>query len=197
MSRETDLRVVKTKKLIRDALVSLIAEKGFDSVTVNDIAGRAQINRSTFYLHYTDKYELLEKITAEITGKLMALITPAAHVQGGLLGVGDLTRDLEKILAAIAEDALFYQIMLSGRGVHSFRFDLVNLLKQKLDEGFREQPLISKDLFVELLSSLYLGAIAWWLDNGMKYSPAFMAGQLVQLMTMGPVKVSGLVSGPI
>ncbi|MNP82294.1 hypothetical protein D3C76_1808890 [compost metagenome] len=50
---------------------------------------------------------------------------------------------------------------------------------------------------MELMSSLYLGAITWWLDNGMKYSPAFMAGQLVQLLTMGPVKVSGLVPGQI
>ncbi|MHA6533427.1 TetR/AcrR family transcriptional regulator [Paenibacillus sp. BAC0078] len=193
MSKETDLRVLKTRKLIRGALISLIAEKGFEAVTVNDIAGQAQINRSTFYLHYTDKYELLNTTVDEVTGKLISLIIPGAHVQEGHLNQEGLTRDIEKILATIAEDALFYKAMLGGRGIQDFRLKLGRLLAQKLDQGFQEQPLISKDIFIELLSSLYLGAISWWLNNDMKYSPAFMAGQLVVLLTSGPVNVSGLV----
>lgn len=58
-SRE-DPRVTRTRKLIRDALASLLAEKNFESVTVQDIAERATVNRATFYAHFTDKFALLD-----------------------------------------------------------------------------------------------------------------------------------------
>ena len=55
----TDLRVLKTKKSIYSALVELMKEKSFEEIKVSDICTKALINRSTFYSHYKDKYELL------------------------------------------------------------------------------------------------------------------------------------------
>jgi AcrR family transcriptional regulator len=55
-----DPRITRTRKLIRDALASLLAEKNFESITVQDIAGRATVNRATFYAHFTDKFALLD-----------------------------------------------------------------------------------------------------------------------------------------
>ncbi|WJH35797.1 TetR/AcrR family transcriptional regulator [Paenibacillus sp. CC-CFT747] len=60
-----DPRMKRTLSVIKDALLSLIDEKGFDQTSVRDITGRAQINRATFYLHYQDKYDLLEKLVDE------------------------------------------------------------------------------------------------------------------------------------
>jgi AcrR family transcriptional regulator len=57
-----DPRVTRTQKLIREALVSLLAEKSFESVSVQDIAERATVNRATFYAHFIDKFALLEAI---------------------------------------------------------------------------------------------------------------------------------------
>ena len=54
-----DLRIVKTKKLLRKSLVDLLKEKSFDNITITDICNKALINRSTFYSHFNDKYELL------------------------------------------------------------------------------------------------------------------------------------------
>ena len=56
-----DLRVIRTKESIQDALVELIEEKGFEAITVKDITTRAKINRGTFYSHYQDKYDLIAK----------------------------------------------------------------------------------------------------------------------------------------
>jgi AcrR family transcriptional regulator len=66
-ARETrvDPRVTRTKKLIRDALRSLLAEKSFESTSVQDIAERATVNRATFYAHFTDKFALLDAIIRE------------------------------------------------------------------------------------------------------------------------------------
>jgi len=55
---EADPRVKRTRKLLEDALMELLAEKSFDAITVQDIADRSTINRATFYTHFVDKYEL-------------------------------------------------------------------------------------------------------------------------------------------
>jgi AcrR family transcriptional regulator len=55
---EADPRVRRTRKLLQDALLELLAEKSFDAITVQDIAERSTINRATFYAHFVDKYEL-------------------------------------------------------------------------------------------------------------------------------------------
>ena len=59
-------KTLQTKNEIKQALISLLEEKNFNAVTVRDITERAQINRGTFYLHYLDKYDLLEKCEQEI-----------------------------------------------------------------------------------------------------------------------------------
>ena len=58
-----DLRIKRTQRAIKDAFYSLVEEKGFEHITVKDITERAMISRNTFYLHYEDKYDLLNKIS--------------------------------------------------------------------------------------------------------------------------------------
>lgn len=53
-----DLRVLRTRKLLQQAFIELTVEKGFATLTVRDITKRAMVNRSTFYRHYLDKYDL-------------------------------------------------------------------------------------------------------------------------------------------
>lgn len=193
MSNENDLRVLKTRKIIRDSFIELISKKSFDSITINDIAEKAQINRSTFYLHYTDKYELLNKTVDEAIEKLLMLVAPEAHIQGKNLEFDSFTHNIEAILTVISSDALFYKTMFGANGMLDIRKKVALILKQKLEESFHEQTLIPKDLFLELISSLYMGAITWWLDNDMIYSPSYMAEQLVKMLTIGPARVGGYV----
>jgi hypothetical protein len=58
---QTDLRIRCTHHFLQAAMIELIAEKGFDAITVGNIAERAMINRATFYRHYQDKYDLVAK----------------------------------------------------------------------------------------------------------------------------------------
>src|SRR6266487_3490707 len=62
---EADPRVKRTRKLLQDALVALLAEKNFDAITVQDIAERSTINRATFYAHFADKYALFASYSRE------------------------------------------------------------------------------------------------------------------------------------
>ena len=56
-----DLRVLKTKKIIKETFMQLVEEKGYSRVTVSEITERALINRNTFYLHYYDKEDVVIK----------------------------------------------------------------------------------------------------------------------------------------
>jgi len=66
-----DPRVKRTRRLLIEAFFELLGEKGFDAITVQDIASRATVNRATFYAHFTDKYALVEELVREGFGRLL------------------------------------------------------------------------------------------------------------------------------
>jgi AcrR family transcriptional regulator len=66
MTQKADnLRVRRTRMLLREALIALIEEKGFDAVTVGELTERALVSRAAFYRNYQDKYDLVEQIFEE------------------------------------------------------------------------------------------------------------------------------------
>ena len=70
MVNHDDPRVLRTRQLIKEAFSILLQKKGFDTITVKDIAQIASINRATFYAHYEDKYALLEEIIEQAFHKM-------------------------------------------------------------------------------------------------------------------------------
>lgn len=69
-----DLRVQKTLQSIDDAIIRLLKEKSFESITIKDISDEAMINRGTFYSHYSDKYELIESFQITLVSDIEALL---------------------------------------------------------------------------------------------------------------------------
>lgn len=74
MSETEDKRIRRTKKLLRQALTTLMQQKEFQSITVTDVVREADINRGTFYAHYRDVYDLRERIEEEMIGDFRAMI---------------------------------------------------------------------------------------------------------------------------
>ncbi|MBV7273182.1 TetR/AcrR family transcriptional regulator [Clostridiaceae bacterium UIB06] len=75
-SQKNDSQVTKTHNLIQEAFLSLANEKSFEDITVKDISKRASVNRSTFYAHFEDKYNLLDSF---ITDKFMTIVSSRIH----------------------------------------------------------------------------------------------------------------------
>src|SRR5271170_3820458 len=73
---KTDRRIQRTRQLLRESLIELILEKGYDAVTVQDITDHANLGRATFYLHYRDKEELLLQSLKATFDELAARIGP-------------------------------------------------------------------------------------------------------------------------
>ena len=74
MVNSDDRRVRKTRRLMTDALAKLLAEKPLSNITVREIADMADINRGTFYLHYKDVFDMVDKIQADLFEKFNAIL---------------------------------------------------------------------------------------------------------------------------
>lgn len=74
MNKPEDRRIRRTRKLLRQGLAELMNEKDFKDITVKEITDRVDLNRGTFYLHYRDTYDLLEKVENELIETFESLI---------------------------------------------------------------------------------------------------------------------------
>lgn len=97
-----DLRVVKTKQNVRRALLELMSEKPFPKITVTDIAGRARINRKTFYRHYSSPDEVIAEIEDEILARF-AELTSGSNLDLGasVRYFANLVREYRQVLSVI------------------------------------------------------------------------------------------------
>lgn len=178
-----DLRVRRTRKLIQNALIELTIEKGFSAVTVRDIAQRAMVNRATFYRHYQDKYDLLDKYMDDLYAMLDTADEPATQVDIPEKPPAGLVRMLEHVQA----HADFYRVMLGKRGDAGFAQRIRGYIEKRMRASLSAmvpQDQLNKpsfDLCMKYISSAGLGAIEWWLENDLPYSPRQMATLAVQL----------------
>ena len=97
--RPRDRRVVRTKKAIREALLALVREKGYDKVTIAAIARKADIDRKTFYLHYDSVDEVVEEMLREHADKTVALLRDESLGPGVGVDVADLFARLSVLFA--------------------------------------------------------------------------------------------------
>lgn len=198
----TDLRVLRTKESIRDALVVLIEEKGFDSLTVKDITTRAKINRGTFYAHYEDKYDLMAKCQEDIM-KGMAKIVKQ--------NFPDVVLELEKnsqtsppfsiavsIFEFLHENSGFMKAVLGPKGDLSFQTRLKEYMWKTLFEDHtnaifkKENLLVPGRYLASYISSAHLGVVQHWLNSGRKESPQEMARILSTITINGPFFAAGI-----
>jgi AcrR family transcriptional regulator len=180
MMPKLDRRVQRTRQLLRDSLITLILEKGYDAVTVQDITDRANLGRATFYLHYRDKEELLISSLEETFDELVKTIGPMPQNN---------TEGRPPILIAFehaSQNRDLYRVMLSGQGaavigrpIHEY---LVGVFKERLNQHFRQQPLpIPVDIVAHHMAGSLLSLLTWWIESDTGYSPEYMARAFQQL----------------
>lgn len=174
-----DLRVRRTRKMLMEALIELTIEKGFAALTIQDIADRAMVNRATFYRHFVDKHDLLEKYMNEVY-KLTAaqeLLPKDAGEDASPVG---LTRMLEHVRL----NADFYRVMLGNKGDPGFAEKIRGFSEMRLRGLLPKTKTKAKgpplELCINYLSHAGVGAIAWWLNN-QSYAPEQVAVWLHQL----------------
>jgi AcrR family transcriptional regulator len=187
----TDRRIVRTNRAIRKAMVELIEEKGVDALTVRDIVKRADINRGTFYLHYRDKYDLLEQTQAEVIWDLEKIVK-----QASTLNLPELSADkplplVVNIFEYIRDNAPLMRVILKLKGEFDFQARLRKTVEKNLKIGFLPimksvVTLVSEEYLITYVISAHLGVVKSWLYNGCAESPYEIASILSRLSIDGP-----------
>lgn len=107
-----DRRVRRTRRLLRDALVSLVLERGYAGITVEDITDRADLGRATFYSHYTDKDDLLGQVVSDLSADLHERLGPLVPASS----VGFTGKPVLEMFRHAAEERDVYRVILRGEG---------------------------------------------------------------------------------
>lgn len=197
-----DLRVIRTKNSIRNALVELIKEKGFEAITVKDITTKANINRGTFYAHYQDKFDLMSKSQEEIMQEMSDIVKQ--NFSNFIEEIGS-NSPLEKpftltvsIFEYLNENSEFMKAMLGPKGDLTFQTKLKDFIWQTLFENdqnsifHEERLLVPGNFLISYIVSAHLGVIQQWLDSGRKEAPQEMARILTTITVNGPLFAAGL-----
>jgi len=197
MNKKTDLRILRTKQSIRKAFYELIQEKGYEAITIQDIADRAMINRNTFYLHYVNKPDLLNTCMDELLGEVKEVVV-LCPINMSPFSISTLETVMQAILEQISSNISFYYAMLIGENrIYQFREKMENIIKDKLNEGWNSaqgnSPLtISKELLLEYLVSSFMGIVIWWIKNDLPLPAGEVASQFSRIVSYGHYKVSGI-----
>jgi AcrR family transcriptional regulator len=181
-----DLRVRRTRKLLIQALIDLTIEKGFSAITVQDLAGRAMVNRATFYRHYLDKYDLLDQYMTEIY-EMTAAQEKLASDQKQEADADSPPAGMVRMLEQVQQHADFFRVMLGVKGDPAFVQRIQQYSEMRLRTLLPSNDVRLKansppvELCINYLSHAGVGAIAWWLTDGQSYPAKQVAAWLNQL----------------
>jgi AcrR family transcriptional regulator len=170
----------ETQRQLTDVLMELILKKGYESVSVKDITERAGIDRSTFYLHFTDKSDLLLKSQQRLIDDLIEHLQPESAPLSGVA----------MTFEHMAQHVNQYRVMLQFEGtsiplLHDYIVRAVKpIIEQRLHEGGANSS-VDVDLVTHFITGALRSTARWWLQNGMPYPPDDITRRFLQLATSG------------
>ncbi|WDH84910.1 TetR/AcrR family transcriptional regulator C-terminal domain-containing protein [Paenibacillus urinalis] len=174
----TDEHTLSAKSLIAEALLKLLAIQPFDKISVRAIVHKAGISRTTFYLHYQDKYDLYDQLTKQITTEFMNLYGASTeeqmepNVRIELQDKKNLLPVTISIFDHVRQYADFYRERYEDP---SFIFQLSEQLSTRMKRIFLDE------FYAIFLAYGTIGYIGRWLKDGLKDSSAEVAEQLTNV----------------
>jgi AcrR family transcriptional regulator len=158
-----DRRTLRTRQALHQALIRLVLERGYDQITVADIAEAANVGRSTFYAHFTDKDDLLRSGI----GYLKSMLTdPSGDRSDPLQFSTFLTEHLR-------EQRKLCRALMQGASGPIILSSLQASICEVVRDGLRHRRRVSPDeIEVQFIVGAYLSLVTWWLDRGAKESVA-------------------------
>jgi len=169
--------------VIKESFINLLEKKDISQITIKEICENADINRATFYAHYSDQYDLLRKIEDEFLDNIRNYINELdqkKYKDNPVLLA-------EKVFGYIKENAKLCKLLLSERGGLNFQKRVMILLYDTIIDELTGKSRISREDAEYAYSYTITGCIGIvqkWIDDGMKKSARFMAEMVINL-TLG------------
>lgn len=183
-----DRRIIRTHKLLGQALIDLAIEKGYDQITIQDITDQADIGYRTFFRHFNTIDDLLLSIVENIFVEVERLLgMPTLDELHQSLAARDATRG-RVLFQYVKENEKIFRVLLLERGSSYFVKPLIKFGKDQVKTTFaNENPdPLQLDLASHLMITSTFALIRWWLENDMPYTPDEM-GEIVFDMIAVPV----------
>jgi AcrR family transcriptional regulator len=154
----SDARIVRTRIKLREALLALVSERKFETITVADIVARADIGYATFFRHYPDKYTLWSDIADEMVSSLLIQMTP-------LIRATDTAGEARTLCQYVdAHRAVFRSILASGAG-STVREELARRSLEQAQTLSLRAMSVPRDLALNHAINATLGILVWWLED--------------------------------
>lgn len=172
-----DLRIQKTQKAIRQHFLELFYNENFDKITIKDITERAEIGRKTFYLHYIDKYDLLDKIVDQKMSELhdICVAKKELGLREGTTIWFDYFNHHRQFFTTL------FQTSIAQKYKHQLQQLIADELADKLDEQHYRLNNIEPQLFLKFASSGIIELIDLYLQNE-QYAKHDIEEQTYQLL---------------
>ncbi len=184
----TDRRVKRTKKVLRDALISLLEKKPINEISVTELTSLADVNRATFYFYYTDLLDMLQQIQNE---SYLAFKEIISESNPSITTIEDFTDYAERLLTYCKEQESLVKFIIKND---------TNIYKQIQSLMFNNIP-DSKEIFdidnparysTNYVLNAMVGIMIDWMDEGMKIPPRELAEFCAHIYINGSYKTKQL-----
>lgn len=165
-----------TRMVLADSLIELMKCKAFEKITVRELCELADVNRSTFYLHYEDIYALLSAIEEDTLAWMYAYLDELT----GETPSGDyaILSSLERLFECFVKNSKHLRVLMSEQGDPAFQKRVFNMAYKKCSFSSAYSKLtlpLAEDLHFIFMVTGGIGIVQHWLKNGLKESPREIA----------------------
>ena len=196
-------KVVETEAAIQVAFIELLQTKSFEKISVSDITKLAHINRGTFYLHYVDKYALLDHYENRLIDQIQDYFT---HDFEGTMTYQSVKENgvytypvVQKTVGFIDQEFALWQVLLGLNGDPRFELKLKRIMKQAISNGLDRVKgdisvtrYIPEDYAWELIISGMFTIIKTWLREDDPQSPEAIADIMMKTRFLSPYDLLGI-----
>jgi AcrR family transcriptional regulator len=183
--KSLDRRSRKTERQLQHGLVTLLKDKSLKEVSVRELADFVDINRSTFYVHYHDIYDMVEKIGKQMVDEFgNALNSNKPEIEKG-----NFIPTLSEVYTFLKKYGEIFEVLLGRNGDIGFRVNFRETARKKLDEWLNiSDQYTNQPQFAYMCSFIIQGSIGLmqtWLEQGMKETPLQMAKMTEKFVMSG------------
>jgi AcrR family transcriptional regulator len=183
-SAKDDRRVKYTKIVLKESLIGLLQKKAIDKISIKEICEIADINRSTFYAHYSDQYDLLHRIEEEVLQDLNNYLDYYNFKENK----PESFQVMENIFEYIVENAELCKVLLGEHGNIEFQKKIMMLVQRQYMEEWQGEEMPNSEVADYLLLfgvNGSIGVVQKWLQSGMKKSATEMAEIITKFTYQG------------
>jgi AcrR family transcriptional regulator len=180
--KKEDFRVKRTKHSIKNAFLNLMKNKAYAKISIKEITEVAIVNRNTFYLHYLDKDDLLDKLLNESLSKMISSMESKESTRLAELTYSEFSKLVQNQFTVVEEDLEFFQLIFEDESIPYLQTKFSNVVKHHMSGGEQFDSLSKKrQAYITFLSSGLTGLMKFWLKNKEHYSSEEMTAIVIDI----------------